>query len=57
MVTKNEFSHFLITLIHGDSAAPTMNLAQLQCVNLRITLNSLDNRNEYTHSINVALIE
>jgi hypothetical protein len=57
MMTNNEFSRFLIKLIHGDSVASAMNLAQLQHVNFRINLNSLDNRNECAHSKNVVLIE
>jgi hypothetical protein len=56
-MTNHEFSHFLIKLIHDDSTAPVMNLAQLQRANVGITLNSLDNCNECTHSKNVALIE
>jgi hypothetical protein len=56
-MTSNEVFHFLIQLIHGDSAALAMNLGELQCSNFHITLNSLDNRNECDHSKNIALIE
>jgi hypothetical protein len=57
IIASNEFVHFFMKLVHGDSAVPAMNLGQLQRANFRVTLNSLDNRNECAHSKNVALIE